>query len=87
MAAASDVIGLYFSYYVNVASGSAIVLTATLLFILVWGINKVGSKWATKRSNYFALVEIPELLNSLQRIRYILYDSRVLFIRSSIIQD
>ncbi len=36
IASASGVIGLYFSYYVNVASGPAIVLTATLFFILAW---------------------------------------------------
>jgi len=37
IASASGVIGLYFSYYVNIASGAAIVLTATLIFLLVWG--------------------------------------------------
>ncbi len=36
IASASGVIGLYFSYYVNVVSGPAIVLTATLFFILAW---------------------------------------------------
>ncbi len=36
IASASGVIGLYLSYYVNVASGPAIVLTATLFFILAW---------------------------------------------------
>ena len=36
IASASGVIGLYFSYYVNVASGPAIVLMATLFFILAW---------------------------------------------------
>jgi manganese/iron transport system permease protein len=36
IASSSGVIGLYFSYYVNVASGPAIVLTATLFFILAW---------------------------------------------------
>jgi len=36
IASASGVIGLYLSYYVNVASGPAIVLVATLFFILAW---------------------------------------------------
>jgi len=37
--AASSVIGLYFSYYFNVASGAAIVLTATAVFIFVFLFN------------------------------------------------
>ena len=36
IASASGVIGLYFSYYVNIASGAAIVLSATLIFLIVW---------------------------------------------------
>lgn len=36
IASASGVIGLYLSYYINVASGPAIVLVATLFFILAW---------------------------------------------------
>lgn len=36
IAAASAVIGLYVSYYLNIASGAAIVLTCTLFFILIW---------------------------------------------------
>ncbi|MGB2956572.1 MAG: metal ABC transporter permease [Anaerolineales bacterium] len=36
IASASGVIGLYLSYYVNVASGPAIVLTATTFFVLAW---------------------------------------------------
>lgn len=36
-AALSAVIGLYLSYYLSIASGAAIVLTATAIFILVWG--------------------------------------------------
>jgi ABC-type Mn2+/Zn2+ transport system permease subunit len=35
----SGITGLYVSYYVNVASGAAIVLSATLIFLLVWGIK------------------------------------------------
>src|SRR3989337_2852821 len=36
IAAGSGVIGLYASYYLNVASGAAIVLTCTFFFILIW---------------------------------------------------
>ncbi|MBS1250597.1 MAG: Manganese transport system membrane protein MntB [Chloroflexi bacterium] len=35
-ASISGVIGLYLSYYANVASGPAIVLTATAFFVLAW---------------------------------------------------
>jgi manganese/iron transport system permease protein len=36
IAAASGVIGLYFSFYLNVSSGAAIVLTCTAVFGLTW---------------------------------------------------
>jgi manganese/iron transport system permease protein len=38
LAALSGVIGLYVSYYLGIASGAAIVLTATLFFLIafVW---------------------------------------------------
>jgi manganese/iron transport system permease protein len=36
IASISGVIGLYFSYYVNIASGAAIVLSTTLIFLIVW---------------------------------------------------
>lgn len=36
IAAISGVLGLYFSYYFNVASGAAIVLTCTAIFALIW---------------------------------------------------
>lgn len=39
IASASGVIGLYFSYYVNIASGAAIVLSATTIFLLVWAVK------------------------------------------------
>ena len=35
-ASAAGMIGLYLSYYVNVASGPAIVLTATAFFVVAW---------------------------------------------------
>jgi manganese/iron transport system permease protein len=41
IAAVSGVIGLYFSYYLSIASGAAIVLTCTAIFGLVWGIQAV----------------------------------------------
>jgi manganese/iron transport system permease protein len=37
--AASSVVGLYFSYYLNIASGAAIVLTATAVFVIVFLVN------------------------------------------------
>jgi manganese/iron transport system permease protein len=36
LSSAAGVVGLYLSYYINVASGPAIVLTATLFFGLSW---------------------------------------------------
>jgi manganese/iron transport system permease protein len=44
IAAISGIIGLYFSYYFNVASGAAIVLTCTAIFLLTWLTQSV-SKW------------------------------------------
>lgn len=35
-AALSGIIGLYLSYYLNLASGAAIVLTCTAFFLLIW---------------------------------------------------
>lgn len=37
IASISGVIGLYFSYYANIASGAAIVLSATMIFLIVLG--------------------------------------------------
>lgn len=48
IASASGVIGLYLSYYVNVASGPAIVLTATMFFILAWMIKTIGTRKSTR---------------------------------------
>src|SRR5574340_1150168 len=36
IAAVSAVSGLYLSYYLNIASGAAIVLTCTAIFLIVW---------------------------------------------------
>ena len=39
LGAFSSIIGLYLSYYLNIVSGSAIVLTATLFFVLAFLFN------------------------------------------------
>ncbi len=44
IASASGVIGLYLSYYVNVASGPAIVLVATAFFVLAWTYSVIRKK-------------------------------------------
>jgi manganese/iron transport system permease protein len=44
IAAASGVVGLYFSYYIGIASGAAIVLVCTAVFLLVWGIQAVRKR-------------------------------------------
>jgi ABC-type Mn2+/Zn2+ transport system permease subunit len=44
IASASGVIGLYLSYYVNVASGPAIVLIATGFFVMAWGYSKLRTR-------------------------------------------
>ncbi len=46
IASASGVIGLYFSYYINVASGPAIVLTATSFFLISWGYAAIKKRLA-----------------------------------------
>lgn len=43
-AAVSGVVGLYLSYYVNIASGPAIVLTATVFFGLSWLISSLRAR-------------------------------------------
>ncbi len=44
IAAISGVIGLYLSYYFNVTSGPAIVLVATLIFVIAWVSKFPGRK-------------------------------------------
>lgn len=44
IASISGVIGLYLSYYINVASGPAIVLVATLIFVISWVIKSLRRK-------------------------------------------
>jgi ABC-type Mn2+/Zn2+ transport system permease subunit len=40
----SSVVGLYISYYINIASGSAIVLTATMIFLVAFALSPRRSK-------------------------------------------
>ncbi|MCJ7703841.1 MAG: metal ABC transporter permease [Anaerolineales bacterium] len=44
IASVSGVFGLYISYYLGIASGSAIVLTCTAAFGLVWGIQSLRNR-------------------------------------------
>jgi len=44
IAAFSAVVGLYLSYYLNVASGAAIVLTCTAVFLLVWAATSLNRR-------------------------------------------
>ena len=41
IAVVSGIIGLYLSYYLDLASGAAIVLTCTAIFVIVWGVTHV----------------------------------------------
>lgn len=50
IAAFSGITGLYFSYYLNIASGSAIVLTCTVIFLLVWSVQALGKRLIPSRS-------------------------------------
>lgn len=44
LGAFSSVAGLYFSFYLNIPSGPAIVLTITVLFILVFGLTQLRTR-------------------------------------------
>ena len=44
IAAVSGVVGLYLSYYLSIASGSAIVLTCTAIFGIVWAVQTFVSR-------------------------------------------
>ena len=44
LGALSSVIGLYVSYYLNIVSGSAIVLTATLFFMIAFGWKRLQTR-------------------------------------------
>lgn len=45
LASLAGVVGLYLSYYLNVASGAAIVLTSTFFFILTWAVQALRRVW------------------------------------------
>jgi ABC-type Mn2+/Zn2+ transport system permease subunit len=44
LASVSGVIGLYLSFYLSIASGAAIVLTATVFFLIVFGWKRITQK-------------------------------------------
>jgi ABC-type Mn2+/Zn2+ transport system permease subunit len=49
IAAVSGLVGLYISYYLGITSGSAIVLTATLFFLIVFLVRQVETRRKGKR--------------------------------------
>jgi manganese/iron transport system permease protein len=44
LASLAGVIGLYLSFYLSIASGAAIVLTATLFFLIAFGWKQITQK-------------------------------------------
>ena len=44
ISAGSSVLGLYFSYYLGIASGPAIVLTCTLAFLVTWAVQSLSRR-------------------------------------------
>jgi manganese/iron transport system permease protein len=46
----SGISGLYLSYYLNLASGSAIVLTCTAVFAIIWGVTALARRYSRARS-------------------------------------
>jgi ABC-type Mn2+/Zn2+ transport system permease subunit len=49
LGALSSIIGLYVSYYLNIVSGSAIVLTATTFFLLAFFFKRLQSTSSKRR--------------------------------------
>ncbi len=49
IAAGSGVVGIYLSYYANIASGASIVLVCTACFGLVWGVQTLRQSLARAR--------------------------------------
>ncbi len=45
IAVGAGIAGLYISFYFSIASGAAIVLACTLVFILVWGSQTIRRRW------------------------------------------
>jgi ABC-type Mn2+/Zn2+ transport system permease subunit len=48
LGALSSIVGLYLSYYINVVSGAAIVLTATAFFLIAFLFNSRQGAWSRK---------------------------------------
>ena len=44
-ASIAGIVGLYLSYYISIASGAAIVLTATAIFMLVFVVKRIKSSF------------------------------------------
>jgi manganese/iron transport system permease protein len=51
LAVFSGITGLYLSYYLNIASGAAIVLTCTLLFAIVWSLTSIQRRLSNTQSS------------------------------------
>jgi manganese/iron transport system permease protein len=49
IAAVSGAIGLYFSFYLGIASGSAIVLTCTVIFALTWFVQTLRQRYTIRK--------------------------------------
>lgn len=45
LAVGAGIVGLYISFYFSIASGAAIVLACTLVFLLVWSSQTVRRRW------------------------------------------
>ncbi len=48
IASISSIIGLYLSFYLSISSGAAVVLTCTAFFVIVWVLQNLGNKTASK---------------------------------------
>jgi len=57
LGAAASVIGFYISFHQDIATGPAIVLTATAFFLATFGVQQVRSMWAGWRGVSSATVE------------------------------
>lgn len=51
IAVVSGIVGLYASYYLDIASGPAIVLTCTLIFGITWAVWTVRRRTAKRLPN------------------------------------
>jgi len=57
IASVSGVIGLYLSYYVNVASGPAIVLVTTLFFLIAWSYAVIRKRLVLRKNGRVREIE------------------------------